>query len=88
MLNISEIVDKSESMGSSATLEVKDIFKYQVHDFIKDNNEKDGNQRDDGRRDDDRIIHGSINCTGYIPEFTSKITDSGFDFDFGDENNE
>ncbi|MDD3628502.1 MAG: CpaF family protein [Actinomycetota bacterium] len=88
LLNISEIVDKSESMGSSATLEVKDIFKYQVHDFIKDNNEKDGSQRDDGRRDDDRIIHGSINCTGYIPEFTSKITDSGFDFDFGDENNE
>jgi hypothetical protein len=33
-------------------------------------------------------MQGSIDYTGYIPEFLNKIKDSGLDFDFGDKNNE
>jgi pilus assembly protein CpaF len=120
LLNISEVVNKSESMGSSTTLEVKDIFKYKVHNSIKDIKGKDSRvddsggysvgryddcvknngKRDNSWKNDSEIMHdsidddgsetmqGSIDYTGYIPEFLNKIKDSGLDFDFGDKNNE
>lgn len=68
LLNISEIINKSEFMGGSADLEVKDIFKYRLHNV---------------KRENDMLSGGSTDYTGYVPVFMDKIKNQGFNFDFG-----
>src|SRR4030066_307127 len=71
LLKISELINKSESMGGSTTLEVKDIYKYLSHNIEANN---------------DKLPGGSTDYTGYIPAFMDKIKNHGFNFNFGDEN--
>src|SRR4030042_726092 len=71
LLKISELINKSESMGGSTTLEVKDIYKYMAHNIEANN---------------DKLPGGSTDYTGYIPAFMDKIKNYGFNFNFGDEN--
>ena len=71
LLKISELINKSESMGGSTTLEVKDIYKYLSHNIEANN---------------DKLPGGSTDYTGYIPAFMDKIKNYGFNFNFGDEN--
>ncbi len=71
LLKISELINKSESIGGSTTLEVKDIYKYRAHNIEANNNKLPG---------------GSTDYTGYIPVFMDKIKNHGFNFNFGDDN--
>ncbi len=68
---ISELVNKSESIGSSTILEVKDIFKYRENNINGNIN---------------GYLSGGIGFTGYLPSFIEKIKNCGLDFDFGVEN--
>jgi len=71
LLEISELINKNESIGSGTVLEVKDIFRYQV---------KDTEMNDTGS------CSGSIVYTGHLPTFMDKMKSRGFDFNFRDGN--
>jgi pilus assembly protein CpaF len=70
LYQISELVNKSESMGSSAALGVKDIFRYRENSSY---GKKNGLSSED------------TGFTGYIPSFIEKIS-CDFDFDSGVNN--
>ncbi|HEY4695844.1 MAG TPA: CpaF family protein [Candidatus Hydromicrobium sp.] len=71
LLEVSELVNKNESIGSNTILEVKDIYRYQA-----ENNEINNS----GCRSVGTVY------TGYVPTFIDKIKSGGFDFNFRDEN--
>jgi pilus assembly protein CpaF len=67
---ISELKNKSGSIGNNTILEVKDIFKYTAGEKVTEGND---------------LHTGNIVRTGYIPDFVEKIKNRGFDFSFKDE---
>jgi pilus assembly protein CpaF len=67
---ISELKNKSGSIGNNTILEVKDIFKYTAGEKVTEGND---------------LHTGNIVRTGYIPDFIEKIKNRGFDFSFKDE---
>jgi pilus assembly protein CpaF len=71
LLEISELINKNESIGGTTVLEVKDIFKYQVEDT---------------EMNDTGSCSGSIVYTGHLPTFMDKMKSRGFDFNFRDGN--
>src|SRR4030043_1149752 len=71
LLEISELVNKNESIGGSTGLEVKDIFRYQVEET---------------EMNDTGSCSGSIVYTGHLPTFMDKMKSRGFDFNFRDGN--
>ena len=71
LLEVSELVNKNESIGSNTILEVKDIYRYQA-----ENNEINNSGCSSV---------GTV-YTGYVPTFIDKIKSGGFDFNFRDEN--
>jgi len=71
LLEISELINKNESIGGSTVLEVKDIFRYQVEDT---------------EMNDTGSCSGSIVYTGHLPTFMDKMKSRGFDFNFRDGN--
>jgi len=71
LLEISELINKNESIGSSTVLEVKDIFRYQLEDT---------------GMNDAGSCGGSIVYTGHLPAFIDKMKNRGFDFNFRNEN--
>ena len=71
LLEISELINKNESIGGSTVLEGEDIFRYQVEDT---------------EMNDTGSCSGSIVYTGHLPTFMDKMKSRGFDFNFRDEN--
>jgi pilus assembly protein CpaF len=71
LLEISELINKNESIGGSTVLEVKDIFRYQVEDT---------------EMNDTGSCSGSIVYTGHLPTFMDKMKSRGFGFNFRDGN--
>jgi len=71
LLEVSELVNKNESIGSNTILEVKDIYRYQA-----ENNEINNSGCSS---------IGTV-YTGYVPTFMDKVKSGGFDFNFRDEN--
>src|SRR3972149_4476107 len=71
LLEVSELVNKNESIGSNTILEVEDIYRYQAENYEINNS----------GCSSIRTVY-----TGYVPTFIDKIKSGGFDFNFRDEN--